>query len=195
MFVHVQAYLSRKLRDDLGLHVLALDSNTIQSRGAARRELSRKLKKSRPNGSASTSTESHPQSITGDPSVGTLTYETVMITEASLLETTDVWIRNTVYITPPSNEACIATAHSSPHRNVSATNGGSAPTSRQIPLMFVALHACGSLTPSIFRAFISSLRNEDRAWHPQGAVVAGCCYNLIHPSGTGIAHSPHSPRR
>ena len=37
-----QAYLSRALRDRLGLHVLALDWSTIQSDGAIRREKNKK---------------------------------------------------------------------------------------------------------------------------------------------------------
>lgn len=60
----------------------------------------------------------------------------------------------------------------------------------------VALHACGSLTPSILRAILQGMGcsalsegqeggegRSTRAWRMCGAVVVGCCYNLMDSSG------------
>ncbi|KAA1473800.1 hypothetical protein DENSPDRAFT_297474 [Dentipellis sp. KUC8613] len=50
-------------------------------------------------------------------------------------------------------------------------------------VLFVALHACGSLTPDIYRAFLDLQRsrngNTAEKWSPAGAVIVGCCYNLM----------------
>lgn len=56
----------------------------------------------------------------------------------------------------------------------------------QAPVLFVALHACGSLTPALLRAFIAASethRNEGTIWRPAGAVAVGCCYNLMNLAG------------
>ncbi|KAI6101970.1 hypothetical protein EV401DRAFT_2092992 [Pisolithus croceorrhizus] len=49
------------------------------------------------------------------------------------------------------------------------------------PIMFVALHACGSLTVDVLRTFLShhSKPGSGRRWEPHSLVVVGCCYNLI----------------
>ncbi|KAF8893688.1 methyltransferase domain-containing protein [Gymnopilus junonius] len=55
----------------------------------------------------------------------------------------------------------------------------------RVPVLFVALHACGSLTPDVLRAFIHVAKNNNtdlRNWYPAGVVVVGCCYNLMNPS-------------
>ncbi|KAK2459662.1 hypothetical protein APHAL10511_008307 [Amanita phalloides] len=49
------------------------------------------------------------------------------------------------------------------------------------PILFLALHACGSLTPDILRACISATRREKVTWRMAGVVVVGCCYNLLKP--------------
>lgn len=55
-------------------------------------------------------------------------------------------------------------------------------TTNPIPIVCVALHACGSLTPDIFRFFVENSRiAPDRAWFAAGLTVAGCCYNLMSP--------------
>lgn len=53
------------------------------------------------------------------------------------------------------------------------------------PVLFVALHACGSLTPNILRAIVASTHNdlEEHGWYPLGGVIVGCCYNLLDPQG------------
>lgn len=55
-----------------------------------------------------------------------------------------------------------------------------------IPVLFVALHACGSLTPDMLRSFLSRIsdsRTMGRAWEPLSIVTVGCCYNLMFPGG------------
>lgn len=50
-----------------------------------------------------------------------------------------------------------------------------------VPVLFVALHACGSLTPDILRAFLLASRQPPATWKPFGVVAVGCCYNLMNP--------------
>jgi len=65
--------------------------------------------------------------------------------------------------------------------------------SEPVPVLFVALHACGSLTPDILRAYISaSHSSSSRTWYPVGLVVIGCCYNLMNPVGPSVLFSLHS---
>lgn len=52
-----------------------------------------------------------------------------------------------------------------------------------VPVLFVALHACGSLTPDILHAFLLASRQPPAAWKPFGVVAVGCCYNLMNPTG------------
>ncbi|KAF7299322.1 Methyltranfer-dom domain-containing protein [Mycena indigotica] len=49
------------------------------------------------------------------------------------------------------------------------------------PVLFVALHACGSLTPDIFRAVFEQRRRQSSRWRPVGVLAVGCCYNLLAP--------------
>lgn len=54
------------------------------------------------------------------------------------------------------------------------------------PVLFVALHACGSLTPNILRAFAAEARSgktDAAAWTPRAAVIVGCCYNMLRLEG------------
>jgi hypothetical protein len=87
-------------------------------------------------------------------------HRTVLITPESLLEVVDDWVGNTqtadVDNRPP------------------------------IPVLFVALHACGSLTPDMLRAFLSRTSDSKsirRTWRPLSIVGVGCCYNLMFPGG------------
>ncbi|EJD02251.1 uncharacterized protein FOMMEDRAFT_147287 [Fomitiporia mediterranea MF3/22] len=55
-------------------------------------------------------------------------------------------------------------------------------TRSPIPVVFVALHACGSLTPAILQKILDHqecLLTQDRPWCVAGAVIVGCCYNLM----------------
>jgi len=57
------------------------------------------------------------------------------------------------------------------------------------PVVLVALHACGTLTPDVLRCFLSchnrtssSQSQNGQSWYPAGLMVVGCCYNLMSPS-------------
>lgn len=55
-----------------------------------------------------------------------------------------------------------------------------------IPIICIALHACGSLTPDLLHFFVKNARiSPDRSWFAAGLIVAGCCYNLMSPE-TGL---------
>lgn len=56
---------------------------------------------------------------------------------------------------------------------------GSIPDGSSLPVVFVALHACGSLTPEILRKVSEFQPSADRRWHVAGALIVGCCYNLL----------------
>lgn len=68
--------------------------------------------------------------------------------------------------------------------------------SGQMPasVIFVALHACGSLTPDIFRTYFASVKRKlvERIWTAVMVVVVGCCYNLMYPTGDQF-HQPLCP--
>ncbi|OBZ71113.1 Methyltransferase-like protein 25, partial [Grifola frondosa] len=174
-----QAYLSRRLRDDLKLEVLALDWSDVQTRGAARKDALTQKKRRMENPLRTAYDvadvndalivegenvpprkndtpeniphESGSSQLTG---TGSLTYKTINITTESLIEATNEWMSDQTRAEQKSG-----------------------PT----PLAFVALHACGSLTLHIIRAFITSLRsdNSSKVWVPTLAIVVGCCYNLM----------------
>lgn len=140
------------MRDELGLHVLALDWSPVQSEGAIRREKIAKKSSRRPKTK---------QNSSECPALhkGSLTYETLLIDTQSLLEAVDGWV---------------------------ASVGEAA--EEQVPVLLVALHACGSLTLDIFRAFGSKLKVSGAAsrWEPAAALVVGCCYNRLASAGKSL---------
>ena len=68
-------------------------------------------------------------------------------------------------------------------------------------VIFTGLHTCGSLTPSMLRAFADlagdaalgpSMRmardsSPQRPWRSSALALVGCCYNLLQPSGEPAA--------
>jgi len=56
-------------------------------------------------------------------------------------------------------------------------------------ILFVALHACGSLTIDVLRAYVAAVRQRRTTtaaahrWTPAGVVAVGCCYNLMRDGG------------
>lgn len=62
---------------------------------------------------------------------------------------------------------------------------------QDVKVLFVALHACGSLTLDIVRAFAQRDRGG-KGWKPMGVVVVGCCYNLLRPSGRSLLSRSNS---
>jgi hypothetical protein len=53
---------------------------------------------------------------------------------------------------------------------------------REAPVMLIGLHACGSLTLDVIRAFTHSGIRRNH-WKFVASLVVGCCYNLINPCG------------
>ncbi|KAK7676371.1 hypothetical protein QCA50_020675 [Cerrena zonata] len=153
-----QAYLSRNLRDELGLHVLALDFSEVQTHGAARREESNKRSTKQLKQTNGVQIDGQIPLAT-DLNLGTLDYETITIDADSLVSVTNRWMTN--------------------KKTLSSTTPNQGPT----PILWVALHACGSLTLDILRAFAGRLQQKDRSltWIPVGAVIVGCCYNMLRP--------------
>lgn len=170
------------LRDRLGSHVLALDYSEVQTQGAAKRDgaerkTKRKMGPGGPGGSSSGPPDGAHHAQMGqtrdrgevdESKRGSLTYVTAKIDARTLCEATDDWIRR------HDDEAVV-------DNRTRARSSVLNPT----PVLFVALHACGSLTPDIFRAFTASLKAEASAasWAPRAAVVVGCCYNMMRSEG------------
>lgn len=61
-------------------------------------------------------------------------------------------------------------------------------SNEMVPVAVVALHACGDLTPSILRFLTTCKVNPPQQWHVVGAVVVGCCYNMM-----GLSSKPDYP--
>ncbi|KIY52182.1 hypothetical protein FISHEDRAFT_35749 [Fistulina hepatica ATCC 64428] len=126
-----QGYLTRALKLYVGSrHLLALDSDDAQTRGAQKAEDKLRIRD------------------------GSITHKTVHITSQNLIQTVNEWIAED-------------------------TDSDDAPN---MPVLFVALHACGSLTPTILRSLLEARRKRRRLrWTPIGVIAVGCCYNLLSP--------------
>lgn len=155
-----QGYLSRALQEQ-GLHVLALDNNANQTSGANNwkiKDALRRAHEQRRNNTRDIKTGSS-QTTPSSHSNGSLTHQTVHIKPTTLEAAIEDWLLANVPDTFTSSRD-------------------------PIPIMFVALHACGSLTVDVLRTFLShrSKAESGRWWEPHSLVVVGCCYNLITPS-------------
>ncbi|KAJ7202837.1 methyltransferase domain-containing protein [Mycena pura] len=90
-------------------------------------------------------------------SSGKITQKTIHVTPATLCAAVDEWV------------------------------GATGTDNEPVPVLLVALHACGSLTPDILRAFFAQRERERRRgraaalWNPIGVIAIGCCYNLLAP--------------
>lgn len=105
---------------------------------------------------------------------GSLTHRTVHVYPQTLEESIADWLKD-----PPGIQGRDdADIHYSPTRP------------EPVPVMFVALHACGSLAVDVLRTFLSDLARAPQAndvqhtWRPHSLIVVGCCYNLMSHSGT-----------
>ncbi|KAI6166671.1 methyltransferase domain-containing protein [Pisolithus thermaeus] len=166
-----QGYLSRALQEQ-GLHVLALDNNENQTSGANNwkiKDALRKAHEQRRNNTQNGKT-CPSQTTPSSHSHGSLTHRTVHIQPTTLEAVIEDWLLADVPNTITSSRD-------------------------PIPIMFVALHACGSLTVDVLRTFLShhSKPGSGRRWEPHSLVVVGCCYNLISLSGMRLFHSLHFP--
>ncbi|KAI6027554.1 methyltransferase domain-containing protein [Pisolithus microcarpus] len=166
-----QGYLSRALQER-GLHVLALDNNANQTSGANNwkiKDALRRAHEQRRNNTQDIKTGSS-QTTPSSHSNGSLTHRTVHIKPTTLEAAIEDWLLANVPDTFTSSRD-------------------------PIPIMFVALHACGSLTVDVLRTFLSrhSKAESGRWWEPHSLVVVGCCYNLITPSGMRLFQVSASP--
>ncbi|KAJ7644304.1 methyltransferase domain-containing protein [Roridomyces roridus] len=93
--------------------------------------------------------------------VGSITQKNIHITPASLCQAIDEWVAE------------------------------SSPAADPVPVFLVALHACGSLTPDLIRAFFiqRASRANGLLWNPVGMIAIGCCYNLLAPQGLSFNKS------
>ncbi|KAM6494117.1 Methyltransferase domain containing protein [Amanita muscaria] len=87
----------------------------------------------------------------------------------------------------PSTPIFHKTVHITPDTLIPAIDGWIRETKegddgRPDPVLFIALHACGSLTPDVLRACVNAACRKESRWTLAGAVVVGCCYNLIKPT-------------
>jgi Methyltransferase domain len=161
------------------MDVLALDFSEVQTRGAERRgkNIQKKLAKSAlKEGVDSPTSNVHREADTCIPTpdgdipsftTGSLTHQMTAITSQTLDSSVSRWISDT--LTP----------------------------SHATPVLFVALHACGTLTPDILRCFLANQkkthpspgRSSQSSWYAAALVVVGCCYNLMSPdSGMFLPH-------
>ena len=90
---------------------------------------------------------------------GSLTYRIARITPSILLQSVDEWI---------------------------ADLGSPLSAGSHLPsIMFVALHACGSLATDILRTSVLVMHGRDskHGWSLKAAIVVGCCYNMMEGKG------------
>ncbi|KAL4080840.1 methyltransferase domain-containing protein [Scleroderma citrinum] len=169
-----QGYLSRALKEQ-GLHVLALDSDESQTSSADKWRVKDSLRRAHEqrraafqNGCITAIRPPFPPAPTVSVENGSLTHRTVHIQQQSLEVAIVEWL------------------HSGAHDI-------SSPFQEPIPIVFVALHACGSLTVDILRTFLAqqdkTKNGSQRTWEPHSLVVVGCCYNLISPSDFPLSKS------
>ncbi|KAK1216991.1 hypothetical protein PQX77_020341 [Marasmius sp. AFHP31] len=94
-----------------------------------------------------------------------VTHKTLDITPESLVSVIDDWISS---IVPPNAKG------------------------DRIPVLIVALHACGSLHIDALQTFIhASKERQARRWYFSSAVTVPCCYNLLRPNDFPL--SPDGP--
>ncbi|KAG1749349.1 methyltransferase domain-containing protein [Suillus lakei] len=202
-----QGYLSRALQN-LGLHVLALDSNEIQTSGAERwkvKEAARRQKQLKRGKDAQSVPDSNhhcndplfqlhvptsvPSACTASKNkihsrMGSLTHQTICINPRTLELSIHDWL-----LSSEDNQiAGCMIGDLLVDRTERRT-----PKEKPVPVMMVALHACGSLTPDVLRAFLSNYRRPSApaicTWTAQALVVVGCCYNLMAPEDFPLSRS------
>ncbi|KDQ62250.1 hypothetical protein JAAARDRAFT_170491 [Jaapia argillacea MUCL 33604] len=89
------------------------------------------------------------------------------------------------------------TIHITPHtlkQSIHEWISSSSPN-QHTPVLLIALHACGSLTPNILRTFIDHHHeplDSRGGWTATAAVIVGCCYNLMAESDFPLSKSLHS---
>lgn len=90
---------------------------------------------------------------------GSLTYQVAKVTPSSILQSVDKWIAD---LSPQLVE------------------------SHPPSIVFVALHACGSLATDILRTTVSAMYGSAKGnhnWSLRATFVVGCCYNMMEERG------------
>jgi hypothetical protein len=106
-----------------------------------------------------------------------------------------------------SNTGCLQAAvddwiTAGPPASALEPDGEAQEQARPANIIFTGLHACGSLTPTVLRAFADMSNNTAdqmgltldtevprgstspwKPWRPSALALVGCCYNLLQPSG------------
>lgn len=163
------------------MHVLGLDSSSEQIKGAERRATERgcNLQKAFQTGHE-TEIKRH-----GDLSQSTLAFRTVWLGDAPTHKS-----HPGQFNTPESKENTRADLEDVvddwlAKLPIVGSNANATPD--PVPVAFVALHACGTLTPNILRKALQlrreSPRTANRSWFVAAVIVVGCCYNLLEEQG------------
>lgn len=176
-----QGYLARELAfpstvSARPMHVLALESDMNQIDGANRRGTL--------SGGDSESCRL-PIADGGTCERGSITYRNSLVSRDSLAQEIESWI-----VPFPCNTRQLVDHIPSGHNS----------RTRTYPLIITGLHACGSLTPTVLRSFISladsrvarlGSHSSNIQWEPSALKLAlvGCCYNLMKESGESTCNS------
>ncbi|KAL5529577.1 hypothetical protein ACEPAG_5562 [Sanghuangporus baumii] len=155
-----QGYLSRALCDARNLHVLALDSSQNQTESSYRNS-----QKSKSN--------------------GTLTHRTIWLGEGPSFKSHPGFKGSEVENSKGLENVIDAWMNAFNERDESRISGNER---KPDPVVFVALHACGSLTPSILQEVLSHRQSTNRKWFAAATVVVGCCYNLMRKEDFPLSH-------
>ena len=140
------------------MRLLALDCDNLQTAGAEKWVIrAQKYRQKKDKGRQPPIDQPHrAHEDEEERGKATIDHKTIHITSNTLVSSVDEWLQTTGML-----------------------------ARHNIPVLFVALHACGSLTPDILRAFLAaSSPAVDRKWRPVGGIIVGCCYNLLAPSGS-----------
>ena len=144
------------------MHILALDSSRSQTEGSVRRSGQSKSK-------------------------GTLAHRTCWLGERPTFETHPGLQGSDLEATASLENAINEWIHDlNKERKIQLADGV---RKKPVPILFMALHACGSLTPSILQEVLHHRQNQSvnkQTWFVGAAVVVGCCYNLMRRSGQSL---------
>ncbi|KAG8860900.1 hypothetical protein FRB96_003635 [Tulasnella sp. 330] len=165
-----QEYLTRNLATPpLSFDVLALDADDQQGEGAVKRQAQLKwwqnkvFSGKKKDGDSQPEIAPQPDATTAEeppPCSGSVTRSIVFVDQRTLPQAIEGWIQSA---------------------DIEQRRSGVA------RCLLTGLHACGSLTPSVLRSFVTLYRdqkdstNEEqhRTWKCAGMALVGCCYNKI----------------
>jgi hypothetical protein len=118
---------------------------------------------------------------TNDRTQGSITHKTAYITPETLRAALDEWMDEL--------NGDHARIHDSDPQRDDSHGRKEDSNAEPRPILIVALHACGSLTPDILRTYLAG---GGRGWKPAALVVVGCCYNLLREEGENCSIHTHN---